>query len=395
MLDNILFSQTEELLNTVPTSFHRYIVDEIDWSIQMIGIVGPRGVGKSTMILQRLLKQKNDATNKSQFLYISADDTYFALHSIKDLADEFVKYGGSYLYIDEIHKYPGWSQELKQIYDIHRKLHVVVTGSSVLDIHKGSADLSRRMVVYNLQGLSFREFLHLYKGIQIPPFCLDDILKHNAIIKEIEHPLPLLHEYLAKGYYPFSLEGGFEIKIKQIIAQTLEVDIPQYAQMKMTTSQKLKKMLVIVSQLSPFKPNVENLAVEIGVSKNNVSDYLLILEKAQMIGQLRDDTGGIRGLGKIEKIYIDNPNLMTVLASGTPDIGNIRETFFYNQMRVRNDVISSKESDFCIGQYTFEVGGKRKGKKQIENVSNGIIVKDNIEYGSGITIPLWTFGLNY
>ena len=235
----------------------------------------------------------------------------------------------------------------------------------------------------------------MYKGIQIPPFCLDDILKHNAIIKEIEHPLPLFHEYLAKGYYPFSLEGGFEIKIKQIIAQTLEVDIPQYAQMKMTTSQKLKKMLVIVSQLSPFKPNIENLAVEIGVSKNNVSDYLLILEKAQMIGQLRDDTGGIRGLGKIEKIYIDNPNLMTVLASGTPDIGNIRETFFYNQMRVRNDVISSKESDFCIGQYTFEVGGKRKGKKQIENVSNGIIVKDNIEYGSGITIPLWTFGLNY
>lgn len=191
------------------------------------------------------------------------------------------------------------------------------------------------------------------------------------------------------------MEGGFELRMEQVISQTVEYDIPQYADMKASTARKLKQMLSIISRLAPFKPNMENLASEIGVSKNNVPDYLVYLEKAGMIGQLRDNTGGLRGLGKVEKVYIDNPSLMTVLAGGKPDTGNIRETFFYNQMRVANDVVSSKESDFKIDKYTFEIGGRKKGKKQIENVEHGIIVKDDIEFGHGITLPLWQFGFGY
>lgn len=165
--------------------------------------------------------------------------------------------------------------------------------------------------------------------------------------------------------------------------------------MKASTARKLKQLLAVVAKLAPFKPNADNLSREIGVSKNNISDYFVYLEKAGLIGQLRDDTGGLRGLGKVEKVYLDNPNLMKVLANDTPDIGNLRETFFYNQMRVNNDVISSRDSDFCINEYTFEVGGHKKGKKQIENVKNGFVVRDDIETGHGMFIPLWAFGLNY
>lgn len=183
--------------------------------------------------------------------------------------------------------------------------------------------------------------------------------------------------------------------MEQVISQTVESDIPQYADMKASTARKLKRMLSIISGLAPYKPNAENLATEISASKNSIPDYLVYLEKAGMIGQLRDNIGGMRGLGKVEKVYIDNPNLMTVLAGGKPDIGNLRETFFYNQMRVMNDITSSKVSDFEINTYTFEIGGRKKGMKQIENATHGIVVKDDIEYGHGITVPLWQFGFNY
>lgn len=205
----------------------------------------------------------------------------------------------------------------------------------------------------------------------------------------------MFREYLTSGYYPFSNLAGYDIRLQQIVSQTIEVDIPQYAGMNASTARKLKRMLSIVSQLSPFKPSVLNLSTELKVSKNDVPNYMLYLEMAGMIGQLRDETGGLRGLGKVEKTYIDNPNLMYALADGEPNIGNIRETFFYNQMRVNNDVVSSKVSDFRIGKYTFEVGGAKKGKKQLEGVDNGIIVRDDIEYGHKEFVPLWQFGLNY
>ena len=391
MIDLTLYNFMDEVLRSTPTYFKRYMYSKVLWNSRLVGIVGPRGVGKSTMMLQYILENRD----KGNYLYVSADHTYFSNHSLTELADDFVKEGGTKLFIDEVHKYRGWSRELKQIYDVHPDLSVVFSGSSVLDIHKGENDLSRRVLIFNMQGMSFREYLVLFHGIKSKVYSLDEILANKVKLDDIKHPLPVFREYLNSGYYPFSKEEGIELRLQQVITQTVENDIPQYADMKASTARKLKQMLKIVSQLSPYKPNTTGLAAEIGVSKNNIMDYLVYLEMAGMIGQLRDDTGGIRGLGKIEKIYIDNTNLMYALSDGTPDTGNIRETFFYNQMRVNNDVISSKESDFKIDKFTFEVGGRKKGKKQIENISDGFIVKDDIEYGHGNIVPLWHFGLNY
>ena len=391
MIDNALYAYMEDLIRQTPTSFKRYMFDRIAWNSRMVGIVGPRGIGKSTMILQYIIENRN----KQEQLYVSADHTYFSSHSLVELADDFIKEGGKKLFIDEVHKYKGWSSELKQIYDVHPELSIVFTGSSVLDIHKGEADLSRRALIFNMQGLSFREYLELFHDIKVRTYSIDEIVENKVEIGEIKHPLPLFREYLRTGYYPFSKEDGFEIRLQQIITQTIESDIAQYADLNASTARKIKRMLAIVSELSPYKPNALSLATEIGVSKNNIPDYLLYLETAGMIGQLRDDTGGMRGLGKVEKVYVDNTNLMFAMSYKTPDIGNIRETFFYNQMRVQNDVISSKESDFKISSRTFEVGGAKKGKKQIENLQEGFIVKDDIEFGHGNVIPLWHFGFNY
>ena len=391
MIDESLYNYMRELVKNVPSQFKRYMYSELPWDSRLVGIVGPCGVGKSTMLLQRV----SETSENEHVLYVAADNFYFSTHTLLQLADDFVKDNGSHLFIDEIHKYKNWSNELKQIYDLHPKLKVTFTGSSVLDIQKGGADLSRRALMYEMQGLSFREFLNLRLGLDIKPYTLKQIVDNKVVINEIDHPLPLFREYLAKGYYPFSSEYGFDNRIYQIVAQTLDVDIPQYADMKIATSRKLKQLLAVVSKLVPFKPNNDSLSKEIGVSKNNIGDYFVYLEKAGMIGQLRGDTGGLRGLGKVDKIYIDNPSLMSVLASQKPDIGNVRETFFYNQLRVRNEVLSSKKSDFCIEKYTFEIGGRKKGKQQIEDVENGIIVRDEIEYGHGIVVPLWQFGLNY
>lgn len=381
----------EEELRRTPLEFHRYMYDRVIWEDRMIGIIGPRGVGKSTMVKQFILSH----SDRQDWLYVSADHTYFSSSTLTDLADEFVKEGGRYLVIDEIHKYHGWSRELKQIYDSHAGLNVIFTGSSILDIKKGSADLSRRVLIFEMQGLSFREYLKLFKNIDLPVYALDEILAHKVTLPSDIHPLPLFREYLTRGYYPFCSLPGYDIRLQQVIAQTMEVDIPQFAGMNVSTARKLRKMLDIISKMAPFKPSFMNLATELKVSKNDVPDYMLYLEQAGMIGQLRDDTGGIRGLGKVEKVYIDNPNLMNVLAGDEPNKGNMRETFFFNQMRVSNDVISSRISDFRIGDITFEVGGAKKGKKQLTGAETGIVVRDDIEYGYHEFVPLWQFGLNY
>lgn len=381
----------DEVLRLTPTSFKRYLYYDIDWNQQLIGIVGARGVGKSTMMKQYILDHKDS----DKYLYVSADNLYFTDHTLAGLADEAVKENITHLFIDEIHKYPSWSVELKQIYDIHKELKVVFTGSSVLDVMKGQADLSRRAVVYHLFGLSFREYLSLFHSIDADVYNIEEILGHKVRIETLPHPLPLFRQYLKDGYYPFALEGLFDVKMQNIISQSVESDIAQYAGLNASTARKLKRLLSIISALAPYKPNASNLSSEIGVSKNNIQDYLVYLEKAGLIGQLRDDTGGLRGLGKVDKVYLDNANIMYVLSGGNPNIGNMRETFFFSQMKVRNDVISSKVSDFVIGKYTFEVGGRKKGKKQIEDVLNGFVVKDDIETGHGDIIPLWQFGLNY
>lgn len=378
-------------LKNIPVEFLRYKYNQIKWESRAFGLVGPRGVGKSTMLLQ-YIKQNLDTKDT---LYVSADNLYFAEHKLVDLADRFVKMGGKHLFIDEIHKYEGWSRELKQIYDSYDDLQLVISGSSILDIYKGMADLSRRMPIYEMQGLSFREYLRLFHGIDVPVYSMEDILTHKAVISGIEHPLPLFHDYLKRGYYPFGRDAEFEIELMQVINQTMEIDIPMHIKANVSVGRKLKSLIMVVSKSVPFKPVMQKLADVTGISRNDIPDYLIYMERAGMISQLRNATGGLRGLGKVEKLYLDNTNLIYALAPEHADIGNVRETFFMNQTRVCNDVRSSDISDFEIDNKVFEIGGRKKGQKQIENASDGYIVKDDIESGYANVIPLWAFGLNY
>lgn len=386
-----LYQTYETLLQNTTTSFKRYLYNEINWDNRMIGIIGARGVGKTTMVLQYI---KENLDHKKA-LYVSADDMYFSENRLVDLADEFYKSAGEYLFIDEIHKYANWSRELKNIYDSFPSLKIVFTGSSVLDIPKGSADLSRRAIVYKLYGLSFREFLQIFHNYQTEVYSLKQIINNEVKLKDIIHPLPLFDDYLKRGYYPFGLENDMNIRLGQIIVHTLETDIPQYANLNVGTSRKLKKLLSVIAESVPFKPNFSKISEMIGVSRNSLDDYFSYMDKAGLISRLRNETSGIRGLGKVDKIYLDNTNIIYNLAGEKSNAGNIRETFFLNQMRVRNEVTSSKKADFSIDESTFEIGGKNKQQKQIEKVRKSYVVKDNIEFGYQNVIPLWAFGFNY
>jgi len=386
-----LYQKYETLLINTTTNFKRYLYKKVSWNSRMVGIIGARGVGKTTMILQ-YIKENLDS---KKALYVTADDIYFSKNRLIELADDFYKNAGEYLFIDEIHKYKDWSRELKNIYDSFPGLKVVFTGSSILDILKGSADLSRRAIVYKLQGLSFREYLNFFHHHEMDSYSLEQIIKNEVNLTNIKHPLPLFKDYLRRGYYPFGAENEIDLRLGQIIVQTLETDIPQYANLNIGTSRKLKRLLSIIAESVPFKPNFSKIAQIINVSRNSLDDYFLYMEKAGLIGQLRNETSGIRGLGKVEKVYLDNTNIIFNLVGDKSNLGNIRETFFFNQMRVNNDVLSSKKSDFIINNYTFEIGGKNKQQKQIEKDGKSFVVKDEIEYGYRNVIPLWAFGMNY
>lgn len=379
------------MLSDTPVGFHRYMYDKIDWSDRLIGLKGPRGVGKTTLLLQRA----KEFLDRNTTLLVNADDLYFTSHTLVDLADDFVRLGGKVLMIDEVHKYKEWSRELKLIYDYHKDLKVVFTGSSILDIEEGEADLSRRVVPYEMQGLSFREYLRMFKEIELPKLTLDEILNNKLEMPAGFHPYAYFNEYLRIGYYPFSNESQFERRLMQVVNKTIEVDIPQYTDMTASAIRKLKRLMSIVSESVPFKPNLSSISQVLGISRNLLPEWFVYMEKAGLIMQLRDDTGGIRGLGKVDKVYIDNTALMYMLGRENTDIGNVRETFFLNQTRVMHDVITSSVSDFQIGKYTFEVGGKNKTQKQIVGVPNAFVVKDDIEIGYQNVIPLWVFGLMY
>lgn len=390
MIDGALLQYMREQLNLTSLDFKRYLYDQMDWNKRLQCLTGGRGVGKTTMVKQHII-----GTPDEHSLYVSADHSYFTTNTLIELADEFVKEGGEHLYIDEIHKYEGWSREIKQIYDTHPALKVFITGSSILDLLDGEADLSRRVVMKHLYGMSFREYLELVHKIHVPTYSLEDVLAGKAQLKELPHPLPFFRQYLRDGYYPFALEGDFQERMQNVIRQTMESDIPHYARMSPATGRKLRQMLSIVAQSAPYKPEAQSLANELHISRNDVPNYLLFMERAELIGQLRDDTGGMRGLGKVEKVFLGNTNIQYALVGENAEIGNVRETFFYNQLNVTHDVIASRVSDFCIGDYTFEVGGKKKGKKQLFDVPNGYVVRDEIEYATQQIIPLWMFGLLY
>lgn len=386
-----LFEFSRKKISQTSLKFTRYMFNKIKWEGRMLGIVGPRGVGKTTLMLQHIKKH----LDIEKTLYISADQIFFNKHSLLDVADYFNKMGGTHLFIDEIHKYPTWSAELKQIYDSYEDMHIVFSGSSILDIFQGAGDLSRRAPIYEMQGLSFREYLNLFQHIDVPTFTLEQVISNQAAANNIDHILPYFKDYLKRGYYPFANDAAYEQELLQVVTNTMETDIPHYASLNISAGRKLQRLMMVVADSVPFKPQMSTLAQLTGISRNDMSDYLYFMERAGMIAQLRDNTQGVRGLGKTEKIYLDNTNLAYILSEKEPNIGNIRETFFYNQTRLAGKIRSSSISDFEIEGRTFEVGGHNKGKRQIENASDGYIVKDDIEYGHGNIIPLWAFGLMY
>lgn len=386
-----LFERSNQLIAQVDTAFTRYAYPRINWNNRLIGLIGARGVGKTTLILQHIKKH----LSPKDTLYATAEDFYFAKNRLTDLASEWVKAGGKYLFLDEIHKYADWSRALKLIYDYHPELQVVFTGSSILDIKKGSSDLSRRAVVYAMQGLSFREYLKLFHAIEVPVYSLNEIIEQAVDVPQLPHPLPLFRAYLKTGYYPFAREDDFGQRLQQVVNQTLEVDIPSFAGMHVSTARKLKQLLAIVAQSVPFKPNMSKLAESMNISRNNVADYLHFMEEAGLVAQLRSPTEGIRALGKVDKVYLDNTNLAYNLAGENQNKGNVRETFFLNQLKLDQQVRPSMLGDFRVDELEFEVGGKDKGIKQIKTAQKGYLVKDDIEKGYLNTIPLWHFGLMY
>ncbi len=382
------------------TKIIRNFIHIIDWSNRFVGIKGSRGVGKTTLLLQYI---KQNFKPDNSVLYVSLDNLYFTENSLYKLADVFNKKGGKLLAIDEVHRYTNWAIELKNIYDDMPELKIIFTGSSLLHLHKAKADLSRRAVMYEMPGLSFREFLSLEEKTNFPIYDLNDIT-HNHIeiamnvIKNGIKPLAYFGDYLNYGYYPFYLENkkSFHQKLSEIILTVLEIDIPQFGLIQTSGIIYLKKLLKVISRSVTFKPNMNSLSERTGISLNTMKTYLKYLGDAKLLSMLYFPDKGINSLNKPEKFFLENTNLMYNLADNIPDTGNIRETFFFNQTEKKYNVKASKYADFIINdQYTYEIGGKNKQQKQIKNVKNSYVVKDNIEIGSDNIIPLWLFGLLY
>ena len=394
-----LIEKSHQKVRETDTRFIRSFMNKIDWNDRLIGIRGARGVGKTTLLLQRI---KKNLGNTSEVLYVSLDNLWFAEYNLLDLVDYFVKRGGKYLFLDEVHKYPHWSQAIKNIYDDFKDLKIVFTGSSLFEILNARADLSRRAIVYDIQGLSYREFLNITQKTDFAEVAFSDILKnHREISGEILEkikPLQFFNDYLKYGYYPFFTEGlpKFSNRLEEVVNLILEVELPLLRNVEPAYVTKLKQLLQIVSESVPFIPVIDKMANRMDIHRNTLLAYLYYLEEAQLTKHLHKDIEGINKLQKPYKIYLDNTNLAYTLAERNTDIGNIRETFFLNQLSYNHTVEYPNKGDFWIDKkYLFEIGGKNKAKEQIKHAKNSYVVADNIEVGFGNKIPLWQFGFLY
>ena len=393
-----LVAQFYEKYALVQTQQVRDFIHTIDWDNRFIGVKGSRGVGKTTLLLQYI--RLNFEPNKT-VLYVSLDHLYFLENTLYDLVNDFYKKGGLFIAIDEVHKYPNWAIEIKNIYDDMPHLRLVFTSSSLLHIQQAKADLSRRVVVYTMPGLSFREFIQFETKIKLHSYTLKDIIDNPtaismAITQKIK-PLQYFDDYLNYGYYPFYIENkkSFHQKLSEVILTVLEVDIPQYASIPVSNSVRLKKLLAVISNSVPFKPNMNAISERTGISLNTMKNYLKLLNDAQLLQLLYVEDKGINSLGKPEKIYLNNSNLMYNLGIDA-NKGNVRETFFLNQVQYKYAVFASKTVDFKVdGMYEFELGGRNKKQEQIAALQNAFIVKDDIEIGTDLNIPLWLFGFLY
>lgn len=372
--------------------FFRDFHNNINWDCRLIGLMGQKGIGKSTLLLQHIKKYES----LKETLYVNADDIYFSAHTLLDTAKTFYSGGGKSLYIDEIHKYKGWSTEVKNMYDSLPYLRVIYSGSSILDLEKGGADLSRRAVEYHMPVLSFREYLNIRNGWSLRKSSLDDVLQGKVDFPYGEHrPLAYFKDYIQNGCYPFFIEAEPMARLRRVINTTVEVDIPKYAGMTIATTMKLKKFMYYISQSVPVKINFSDMARDLEMDRNELAQYLEYLEKAELVSVLRMKASGDAIMRKMDKLYLHNPNLMFTLVGGEPNSGNVRETMFLCWTKQSFDVVESPISDFEIDGRTFEVGGRKKGKKQIEQAVDGYVVADDIEYAFQNKIPLWMFGFLY
>ena len=395
-----LFRKYYQKIQRIETTFIRSFSNDINWNARLIGIKGARGVGKTTLLLQYM--KLNYSANLEESLYVSLDSFSFKGKTLVGLADEFVLNGGKYLFLDEVHKYVNWSQELKNIYDDHSELKVVFTGSSLLEILNARADLSRRAIVYHMQGLSFREYLELETNEKFDKLSLEDILTNhlniaNSINSKIK-PFRYFDAYLKQGYYPFYKEDTdlYEQRIEEIINMMLEIELPLLRGVAIGLVQKIKQLLAIISESVPFIPNVAALSQKMTMHRTTLMTYLHYLEEVGLTINLQKQANGSVKLQKPAKIYLENTNLMHALSPTNTKVGNARETFFANQVGFKNKVRYHEKTDFLVNNlYAFEIGGKDKTNKQILNIENSFIAADGIEYGYQNKIPLWLFGFLY
>ncbi len=393
-----LLGRSHQRIDSVSTEFIRGMQEQINWDNRLIGIRGARGVGKTTLLLQQI----KTALAGRRVAFINLDDLFFSSNTLIEFAKDFASRGGEYLFIDEVHKYENWSSEIKNAYDYFPSLKIVFTGSSITKILNAKADLSRRAVVYEMQGLSFREYLNLTQGTSLSTIRLDKLLTDHAqlaidITRKIK-PLAHFGNYLRRGYYPFFLEGiePYWFKINQTIKLTLEIDLNHLDGYNPQFVNKVNKLLFSISSSVPFKPNITKLAERIGMSRGMLTQYFYFLAQAKILNLLHSEKREISFLQKPDMVYLENTNLLHAIAPSNVEPGNIRETFFINQVGYKHMIQYPAKGDFLVEEeYLFEVGGKNKTGKQMGKGQKNYVVADDIEVGSRNKIPLWMFGFLY
>ncbi len=396
-----LINRYKRLLAATSTAYVRNLMEKIHWDARLIAIRGSRGVGKTTLMLQYLKLNYADETQSA--LYASLDSNYFSLHTLSELAEQFYLKGGKRLFLDEVHKYPNWSKEIKNIYDEYPELQIVFSGSSLLHILNAEADLSRRCISYNMQGLSYREYLHLQHGIQIRPYSLEEVLINaDKICTEVNalcRPLSYFDEYLQSGYYPFFMDGreDYHARLENVVNMILEIELPQLCGVDLGNIRKLKSLLTVLATEVPMLVDMTKLSSMTEMSRTTLLAYLQYLDRAKLIRLLFSDLSSLKKLQKPDKLYLENPNLLYTLSLEGVNKGTLREVFFANQLGYEHRLeYNTRNADYTIdGKYTIEVGGKSKDGKQISGVENAFIAADNVEYPAGNKIPLWAFGFLY
>ncbi|MBD5259338.1 MAG: ATP-binding protein [Bacteroides sp.] len=393
-----IYEISGRLINSVASTFHRFLYKEIAWSDRLIMIKGARGVGKTTLMMQRC-KECGD-----KGVYVSLDQLWFNDHTILELADFHYKHGGTHLFLDEVHLYPrpNWEQELKNIYDSYPELHVVITGSSLIHLNSKIADLSRRVAVYDLPGLSFREYLDISTGLKFEPITMSEMLSdHISIARRVSSKLRVIAEfekYLRMGYYPFFMDSSevtYSQRVERLVLSVIDIDIPAVANIEYETQLKLKKLLVVLAEQVPFVPNITNLSRDIEVSRNQLMRFFTLLDNGAILRTLSDPTTQPKRAAKPEKILFDNPSVMQALGIDNK-IGTVRECFAAAMLSKKGELFASSEGDFILNKkLTFEVGGKNKGFAQIADKPDSYVLADNIESGVGNKIPLWLAGFLY